>query len=1041
MNRHAPLALLLAALALAGCPRPMPGPVDSGSSEVDAGTDPFDAGEDFDAGVDPVDAGSVDAGPPPELRVRRVLPPRGSTAGGATVLLEGSGFLRNFAPTGSRAKPLTTVRFGTNQVPDFTIIDDVTMEVRTPPGVTGPTSVSVQNPNGRFVCNNCFTYFEDLVVTGLSPREGPLAGGTTLTLTGQGFDDEVTVLVGGASATGLTRTGSTSLTVVTPRGQQADLVDVVVYNKNGVSTQRRAFRYLPDLRVSRLAPLSGPAAGGTVVTLTGSGFTGATEVRFGAVAGTGLAVSNDGALTVTTPAQALGAVDVTVTTPRGTWTVRRGFSYVDAAGPLAVYAVAPRLVAAQDTVTLVGQGLDAPSLTVTIGGVPATVGARTPTSAVVTVPARGSAPRRSDVVVTAGTSATLAQGVTWRVGLTSVAPRSGPAAGGTALTITGTALPADAQLSVGAASATGVTVASETALSATSPRGSGGFASDLWVREAADPENEFLLREAFTFDEALSIGRVQPDRGAIAGGTLVTVLGSGFGESTVVQFGAFTAKDIKYVTPHLITCRTPRGDVGTVDVRVVRGTQNDTLSGGFSYFDPRSISGGLSGGPLVGTLNVTVLDATRSNYGAPVSLARVMLGTDETTPFQGFTDNRGQITFSDPSLVKAQTVTVFKENYQSVTVTSVNAENLTVFVNFTGAGEGSPGAPPPGVPPSQIAGRVLGFKTPRPLMNGETLEARVFVAQTSLFGGAPFARPPTRMGEKWRITQEGGDYLVFTGAGLRAVYAVLGIVNAGNGSFTPITMGVRRGVTTSADNPATARDIVLDMALDQTVPVTIDSPVFFPPTLPGLPDDPGINKVYAWLDLGAEGFVPNPNNWATGTTGTTSVASTNATLSFPNFPQLDGSNFIFMNESSGSAAYPVTYYFRRQPGPLAAGVTIGPMLPPPLLSEPAGGFTGTIAWTTQPGAVADIHNVQILRPTLAGNVNLWDVVLPGAENRVVLPAAAVQKLRTENPGAQMFAVVYSSRSPKFAYNQWTYDSLSGVAWSSFAIAVSPAFMR
>lgn len=252
-------------------------------------------------------------------------------------------------------------------------------------------------------------------------------------------------------------------------------------------------------------------------------------------------------------------------------------------------------------------------------------------------------------------------------------------------------------------------------------------------------------------------------------------------------------------------------------------------------------------------------------------------------------------------------------------------------------------------------------------------------------------------------------------------------------------MGVRRGITTSADNPAVNKDIILDMQLDLTVPITIDSPISFPSTVQGFPDEPGNNKVYAWLDLGAEGFVPNPNNWATGTTGATTVASTMPNLSFPNFPQLDGSNFIFMNESSGASPYPVTYFFRRQPGPMAAGVTIGPMLPPPLIAEPSTTFTGVVSWTTQPGAVADLHNVQILKPTLFGNVNLWDVVLPGAENRVVLPPLAIQKLRAENPGAQLFAVIYSSRSPKFAYNQWTYDSLSGVAWSSFSIALSPAF--
>jgi hypothetical protein len=925
-----------------------------------------------------------------------------------------------------------------NPVPDLTIIDDGTMEVRTPPGVSGATSVSVQNPNGRFVCNNCFTYFEDLAVTAFSPKEGPLSGGTTLTITGQGFDDEVQVLLGGFSAPSIVRVSSTELRVTTPRGQAADLVDLVVYNKNGVSTQRRGFRYLADLRVTQLSPLFGPPVGGTVVTLSGSGFLPVTAVRFGAALGTSLTVQSDSALTVTAPAGAAGAVDVTVVTPSASWTVRRGFTYVDATGPLAVYAVAPRIVTPGDTVTVIGQGLDAPGLTVSIGGIAATVGTRTATSARVTIPARGAAPRRSDVTVTGLTSVTLLEGITWRLGVASVAPTTGPAAGGTPLTLTGSALPSDALVSIGSAAATNVSVTSPTSATATTARGAGGAASDLWVREAGDPENEFVLRSAFTYEEPLSVGRVQPDRGAIAGGTLVTVLGGGFGEGTVVLFGQFTAKDIKYVSPHVITCRTPRGDVGTVDVRVARGSQTDTLAGGFSYFDPRSISGGLSGGPLVGTLNVTVLDSTPTNYGAPVPLARVALGTDDNTPFQGFTDSRGQITFSDTSLVKAQTVTVTKENFQTATVTSVNAENLTVFVSFTGAGEGSPGMPPPGVPASQIAGRVLGFKAPRPLTDGETMEARVFVAQTSLFAGAPFRGASLRSGEKWRITNDGGDFLVFTGAGLRAVYAILGIVNPVNGVFTPVTMGVRRGITTSPDNPAVGRDIVLDMSLDLTVPITIDAPLTFPTELG---EENGINKVYAWLDLGAEGFVPNPNNWASGTGASSSVSSTNPMLSFPSFPQLDGSNFIFMNESSGLASTPVSYYFRRQPGPMAMGVTIGPMLPPPFITEPTamGAFNGVISWTTRPGAIADIHNVQILQPSPFGNTVVWDMVMPGAENRVVLPPAAISKLRADTAGNQLLIAIYSSRSPKFSYNQWTYDSLSGVTWSSFSIAASGAF--
>jgi hypothetical protein len=514
------------------------------------------------------------------------------------------------------------------------------------------------------------------------------------------------------------------------------------------------------------------------------------------------------------------------------------------------------------------------------------------------------------------------------------------------------------------------------------------------------------------------------------------VLGSGFGDATVVTFGALTAKDLKVVDSHWLTCRVPKGEVGVVDVRVNRLTETDTLPGGFSYFDPRSISGGLSGGPLVGTLNVTVLDSTRGFYGAPVPLATVMLGTDATTPFQGLTDARGQLTFSDPSLVKAQLVTVFLQGYESTTVTAVTAENLTVFISRTAGGEGESGPPPAGTPASLISGRVTGFKSPRPLSSGEVLEARVFVAQGSLYGGPPFAGLPNKSRERWRITRDGGDYLVYSGAGLRAVYAVLGIWNAVAGTFTPVTLGVKRGVTTSPDNPASGEDIVLNLQLDLTAPITIDAPLTFPSDAG---PQPALNSVYAWVDLGAEGFIPAPSNWDTGLAYGSSLTSTGTQLRVPHLPQLDGSNFVFLNEAASPTVYPVSYYFRRQPGDLRAGLTIGPMLPAPNLTAPTTTFTGTVSWSLDPGGVPDLINVQLLKPTLLGNVNLWNMVLPGTETQVVLPQPAVEKLLREEAGNALFLVIYSSRAPKFAYNQWTYDTLSGVSWSAYTITVSNGF--
>ena len=73
------------------------------------------------------------------------------------------------------------------------------------------------------------------------------------------------------------------------------------------------FVYTPSgAVVTDVTPTHGDKAGGTVVTLTGTGFTGATSALFGATAGTGLVVASDTSATGVTPAHAVGQVTVTV---------------------------------------------------------------------------------------------------------------------------------------------------------------------------------------------------------------------------------------------------------------------------------------------------------------------------------------------------------------------------------------------------------------------------------------------------------------------------------------------------------------------------------------------------------------------------------------------------------------------------------------------------------------------------------------------------------------------------------------------------------
>jgi hypothetical protein len=125
----------------------------------------------------------------------------------------------------------------------------------------------------------------------------PALGGAAVAVTGNVFIDQTLLPA---------RTGSTI---------PAELTDWDVLN-----TVTLYGASLPT--VTSLQPASGPASGGTAVTVNGSGFTGATAVNFGPNnPGTGLQVPQGGTqLTVTSPAWngTDGAVDVTVATPLGT---------------------------------------------------------------------------------------------------------------------------------------------------------------------------------------------------------------------------------------------------------------------------------------------------------------------------------------------------------------------------------------------------------------------------------------------------------------------------------------------------------------------------------------------------------------------------------------------------------------------------------------------------------------------------------------------------------------------------------------------------
>ena len=94
--------------------------------------------------------------------------------------------------------------------------------------------------------------------------------------------------------------------------------------------------------VNRLAPATGPSTGGTTVTITGSGFTGATAVIFGSTPATRFTVVGPATIHAVSPA-GTGVVDVRVTSASGQSAVNATdrFTYTGGASPPTVTGVNP----------------------------------------------------------------------------------------------------------------------------------------------------------------------------------------------------------------------------------------------------------------------------------------------------------------------------------------------------------------------------------------------------------------------------------------------------------------------------------------------------------------------------------------------------------------------------------------------------------------------------------------------------------------------------------------------------------------------------
>jgi formylglycine-generating enzyme required for sulfatase activity len=166
--------------------------------------------------------------------------------------------------------------------------------------------------------------------------------------------------------------------------------------------------------------------------------------------------------------------------------------------------------------------------------------------------------------------------------IASVTPTSGTTAGGTAITITGTALAGASSVTVGGVAATSVVVVSSTSITAVTPAGAAG-AKNVAVTTAAGTST---LKSGFTYvvpTPAPTVSSVSPTSGSTLGGTAITITGANLTGASSVTVGGVAATSVVVFSPTSITAVTPAGTAGAKTVAVTTAGGTASLTNGFTY--------------------------------------------------------------------------------------------------------------------------------------------------------------------------------------------------------------------------------------------------------------------------------------------------------------------------------------------------------------------------------------------------------------------------------------------------------------------------
>lgn len=353
------------------------------------------------------------------------------------------------------------------------------------PATAASGPITVTNAGGSAATAGDFTV--DPHIASFTPASA--ADGATVTLTGSGFGlngDTRTIKVGSIAATSVTWVSPTSVKFVIPNG--APVSDKIHIAVNGGTAADSATNLNVTATIASFTPSHGPA--GTPVVISGSGFTGATGVKFNGVAAASFHVDSATQITATVPSgTSPGAITVARPTVPKTLTSATNFD-----NTAAITSISLDHGHAGDDVTVIGTDLTGATTVTFGGGATATASSVTATSLHVTVP--DTAETGELTVTTPLGDAVSSTSFTVEPEIDSFTPTDGPP--GTSVVITGSGFTGATDVAFGGASAGdgNYSVDSATQITATVPAGAA-----TGTITVTTPDGNFESADSFTVDD------------------------------------------------------------------------------------------------------------------------------------------------------------------------------------------------------------------------------------------------------------------------------------------------------------------------------------------------------------------------------------------------------------------------------------------------------------------------------------------------------------------------------------------------------------